>query len=307
MGHEKKSSPLELVHSDVFGPTEVTSIGGANYFVTFFDDFTRKVWIYMLHKKSEVFSKLKFFKDMVENQIGKKIKCLLTDNGGEFCSLKFDNFCADNGIRRIKTVPFTPQKNGGAERLNQTILERARCMLSNAGLGKEFWAEACNTTVYLINRAPSSRLDFDIPEERWTSKRISFNHLRVFGCDAYVHIPEEQRTKLDFKSKRCVFLGYGEHQFDFRLWDPVTQKVICSKDVIFNEKSFSGLHNQNSTSADFIKFDLFDNGNHVQRVPWVTFHPSTAMQLPFTTVQTQSLDTTQPQIQISTPTSQSNS
>ena len=154
-GHAKKSSPLELVHSDVFGPTEVTSLGGANYFVTFLDDCTRKVWVYMLNKKYEVFSKFKIFKAMVENQIGKRIKCLLTDNGGEFFSLEFDNFCADHGIRRIKTVPYTPQENGAAERLYRTILERAPCMLSNAGLGKEFWAEACNTTVYLINRAPS--------------------------------------------------------------------------------------------------------------------------------------------------------
>ena len=175
----------------------------------------------MLNKKSEVFSKFKIFKAMVENQIGKRIKCLLTDNGGEFFSLEFDNFCADHGIRRIKIVPYTPQENGAAERLNRTILERARCMLSNAGLGKEFWAEACNTMVYLINRAPSSCLDFDIPEERWIGKRISFSHLRVFGCDAYVHVPKEQRMKLDFKSKRCIFLGYGEDQYGFRLWDPV--------------------------------------------------------------------------------------
>lgn len=186
---------------------------------------------------------------MVENQIGKKIKCLLTDNGGEFFSSKFDNFCADHGIWRIKTVPCRSQENGAAERLNQTILERARCMLSNAGLGKEFWAEACNTTVYLINRAPLSRLDSDILEERWTGKSISFSHLRDFLCDVYVYVPKEQWTKLNFKSNRCVFLGYGEEQYAFRLWDPVTHKVVWSRDVIFNEKSFSYLQN---TPTDFI-------------------------------------------------------
>ena len=94
---------------------------------------------------AEAFSKFKVFKAMVENQIGRKIKCLLTDNGGEFCSTEFDIFCADNGIRRIKIVPYTPQKNGVAERLNWTIL------LSNACFGKEFWVEACYTAIYLIN------------------------------------------------------------------------------------------------------------------------------------------------------------
>lgn len=201
IGHEKKSVPLELIHSDVFGPTEVTSIGGANYFVTFLDDCTRKVWIYMLSRKSEVFSKFKLFKAFTENQSGRKIKCLQIDNGGEFCSSEFDSFCADNGIHRIKVVPFTPQDNGAAERLNRTILERARCMLSNAGLGKEFWAEACNTAVYLINRAPSSRLNFDIPEETWLGKKISYHYLRIFGCEAFALIPKEKCSKLDSKSR----------------------------------------------------------------------------------------------------------
>ena len=118
-----------------------------------------------------------------------------------------------------------------------------------------------------------SRLDFDIPEERWTGKRISYSHLRVFGCDTYVHIPKEQRTKLDFKSKHCIFLGYGEDQFGYRLWDSITQKVIQSRDVVFNEKVFLGLNNQRSNSDDFINFDLSDNGNAVPCSPHVTFHP----------------------------------
>lgn len=112
-----KTTPLELVHSDVFGPTKVTSIGGASYFVTFLDDCTRKVWIYMPNKKFEVFCKFKVCKDLVKNQFGHSIKCLQTNNSGEFCSLKFDN------IRRIKIVPFTPQENNATERLNKTILE----------------------------------------------------------------------------------------------------------------------------------------------------------------------------------------
>jgi uncharacterized protein YigE (DUF2233 family) len=68
-GHDKKTTPLALVHYDVFGPNKVTSFGGANYFVTFLDDCTRKVWIYMLNKKSKVFSKFKIFKAAIENQI----------------------------------------------------------------------------------------------------------------------------------------------------------------------------------------------------------------------------------------------
>ena len=75
---------------------------------------------------------------MVENQVGKKIKVLRTDNGLEFCSKEFDNFCKKEGILRHHTVPYTPQQNGVAERLNRTLLEKARCMLINANLPKSF-------------------------------------------------------------------------------------------------------------------------------------------------------------------------
>ena len=97
-GHDKKTTPLELVPSNVFSLTEVTSHGGENLFVSFLDDCTRKVWVYMMSRKSEVFSKFKIFKALVENQSRHKIKCLKLDNGGEFCSLEFDKFCVDQGI-----------------------------------------------------------------------------------------------------------------------------------------------------------------------------------------------------------------
>ena len=64
--------------------------------------------------------------------------------------------------------------------------------------------------MYLINRGPSSRLDFEVPEEKWLGKNISYDHLRVFGCEAFVHVPKEKRTKLDMKSKKCIFIEYGD-------------------------------------------------------------------------------------------------
>lgn len=227
----------------MFRPTEESSIGGENFFITFLDDCTRRVWIYILHKKSDVFSKFKIFKALVENQSGHKIKCLQTDNGREFFSLEFDSFCVDNGICS-KIVPFTPQENGAAKRMNRTILEKSHCMLSNVGLGKEFLAEACNTAIYLINQSPSSRLDFGIPKEECLRNKISYSHIQVFGCEAYVHVPKEKRQKLDPKSQKGIFVGYGEDQFGFQIWDLVRKKIIKSRDVIFNEKVFPALHKE---------------------------------------------------------------
>ena len=106
------------------------------YYGSFIDDFSRKTWIYFLRKKSEVFDRFKEFKALVKNQTEKIIKVLRIDNGGEFCENEFEEFYKKCGIERQKTTPYTPQHNGVAERMNRTSMEKTRCMLSGAGLGK---------------------------------------------------------------------------------------------------------------------------------------------------------------------------
>ena len=93
------------------------------------------------------------------------MKCLKSDNGGEYSSDEFENYCAEHGIRMLKTEPETPQHNGVAERMNRTLNERAKSMRIQAGLPKKFWADAVSTAAYLINRGPSTLLGFKIPEE----------------------------------------------------------------------------------------------------------------------------------------------
>ena len=160
---------LKLLHSDVFRPMSVSSLAKSMYYVSFIDDFSRNTWIYFLKKKSEVFDRFKEFKALVENQTEKKIKVLRTNNGGEFCRKEFEEFCKKCGIAWQKTTPYTPQQNGVAERMNKTLMERARSMLSGAGLGQEFWAEAVDTACYLINR-------------RKNITKINFWHLGITFC-----------------------------------------------------------------------------------------------------------------------------
>jgi len=119
--------------------------------------------------------------------------------------------------------------------MNKTLMERARSMLSGAELGQEFWAKAVDTACYLVNRSPSSALEDKTPQEVWTGKKPSLSHLRVFGCDAYVHVPKEKRTKLDSKYEKCIFIGYKDGLKGYKLWNPVTQKVVYSRDVVFRE------------------------------------------------------------------------
>jgi transposase InsO family protein len=114
--------------------------GGSSYFVTFIDDFSRKEWIYMLKRKDDVFTVFKQFRALGEKSIGRFIKCLRTDNGGEFTSMEFENYCKEFGIDRHKTTAYTPQQDRVVERMNMTLLERERGMLSNTNLQHELWA-----------------------------------------------------------------------------------------------------------------------------------------------------------------------
>ena len=109
---------------------------------------------------------------MAENEAGKNLKCLKSNNGGEYCSKEFNSYCSHNGIRREQTVPGTPQENGMSERMNRMIMECARCMRLHAWLPLQFWADVVNIVFYLIIRGPSSTLDGGIPEEAWTGKQV---------------------------------------------------------------------------------------------------------------------------------------
>ena len=90
-------------------------------------------------------------------------------------------------------------------------------MLSGVRLGQELWAEAVSTACYLVNRSPSSALDDTTPHEVWSGKKPSLQHLRVFGCDAYVHVPKENRSKLDKKAEKCIFIGYKDGVKGYKL------------------------------------------------------------------------------------------
>ncbi|CAH9139773.1 unnamed protein product [Cuscuta epithymum] len=228
---------LEYLHADVWGPSSVPTQGGNQYFLSIIDDYSRKVWVLLMKQKSEVFEKFKNWKIMIENQTGKKIKALRTDNGLEFCNKQMNDLCATWGIKRHKSVPYTPQQNGVAERMNRSLLERVRAMLATSGLSKKFWGETLNTAAYLINRSPSVPLGGKCPESVFTGKKLDLTNLRVFGCAGYVH---QKIDKLEPRSKKCVFLGYPEGVKGYRLWDRSEPgfKVVISRDVIFNENEF---------------------------------------------------------------------
>ena len=158
------------------------SLGGASYFVSFIDDSTRKVWAYPIRTKDRVFSIFSEWLAMVQNQTGRKLKCLQTDNGGEFKSDKFIKFCRERDIRREYTAPYSLEQNRIVECMNQTIQECIVSMLQHSKLSNGFWAEALLTVVHIINMSPSRPLGLKIPQETWTGSKPNYDKLRIFGC-----------------------------------------------------------------------------------------------------------------------------
>ena len=243
------SKPLEYAHADIWGPSPIQSMGGGRYFLSIIDDFSRKIWLYVMKEKSEAFTKFQEWCIEVETKKGNVLKCLRTDNGLEFLSAKFDAFCKSKGIKRHRTVPHNPQQNGVAERANRTILERLRCMLISSGMPKHFWAEAASTAVMLINKCPSTSIDNDTPDMKWYGSAGDYAKLRNFGCRVYAHA---KRTKLDPRALKCVMLGYQKGVKGYRLW--CTEKgmgqVVISRDVVFKEDEMPYLQ-QKSDSTEF--------------------------------------------------------
>lgn len=244
-----KTEPGEMFHTDVCGPMSVESPGGAKYFLTFKDDASGYRHVYFLRHKADVFEKFKRFDKLVANKFGRPMKILRSDNGLEFRNRSMDSYLAERGIKKQNTAPYTPQQNGKAERENRTIVESARTMLLAKGLPKSLWAEAVNCAVYVLNRTVWST-GGKTPYEQWIGKVPNIKHLRVFGSEAYAHVPKQFLKKFDARARKMIMVGYEEESGNYRLYDACTKKVSVSRDVTFNESVGAKSSNSRNASGD---------------------------------------------------------
>jgi hypothetical protein len=188
-----------------------------------------------LKSKDEVFSKFKEFKALIENLFERKIKILRSDNGGEYTSKEFVNFCKYVGIKRELNTPYNPQQNDVAERKNITIMEVVKTMIHDQDLSMCLWAEAAMTIVYAQNRLSHSALGFKTPKEMFTRKKPEVSHLKIFGCPVFLHIPKEKRNKLDPSGKEGIFVGYCEASKAFWIDILGHHHIEINRDVTFDE------------------------------------------------------------------------
>jgi hypothetical protein len=164
----------------------------------------------------------------------RKLRVLRTDNNSEFMAAEFASYCADEGVQRHYSAPYSPQQNGVVERRNQTVVGMARTLLKQRGMPTVFWGEAVVTVVYILNRSPTKALNGGMLYEAWHERKPAVSHIRVFGCLAFGkelgHI-----GKLDDRSTPVVFIGYTEGSKAYRILDPGTQRVRTMRDVVFDE------------------------------------------------------------------------
>ena len=261
----RPSKPFSVIHSDVWGPTNIPNRNNVKWFVTFIDDHTRLCWTYLIRDKTEVRTTFINFHSMIQTQFHTKIQILRTDNSTEYFNQTLGSYLRDQGIVHQSSCVESPQQNGIAERKNRHILEVSRALLFTTNVPKMFWGDAVLTATYLINRMPTKVLDFSTPiaklHECYPSSRLNTSlPLKLFGCTSFVHVYPHNRTKLDPRSIKCIFLGYASNQKGYKCFDPVARKLYVTLDVTFCEAipfyQNSSLQGERLHEAQVLNFDF---------------------------------------------------
>ena len=175
----------------------------------------------------------------MEKQLNKPIKSVQTDNAKEF--LAFTKNFQDHGIFHRLSYPHSHEQNGSIERKHRHITTTGLTLLSHASLPTSFWEEAFHTAVYLINLLPTTVLHHSSPFQQLYAKPPDYTFLRPFGCVCFPLLRPYLRHKLDFRSEKCVFIGYSDQHRGYKCLAK-SSKVYLSRHVVFDEFFFPYLH-----------------------------------------------------------------
>jgi hypothetical protein len=235
------NSPLDLIYTDVWGPSPICSQHGFKYYVSFLDASSHYTWLYPMTKKSDAFNIFLQFQKYVERFFNTQIKSVQSDRGGEYRTIS--TFFKNCGIVHRVSCPHTHQQQGSIERKHRHIVETGLSLLSHAHMPLRFWDEAFQTACYLINRLPTHVLQNKSPFEKLFHSVLDYLFLKTFGCACWPNLRPYNSHKLQPHSLQCVFLGYSFlHHSDKFLLIP-TGRLYISRDVIFLENLFPFFQN----------------------------------------------------------------
>lgn len=245
----KAKEILDCLHMDLIGPVSVMngkgkdrlpSLGGNLYSLQMTDEFSRAVIVELLPFKSAATDRIITTIKQLQTTTGRTLKRIRCDGGGEFINSELRDFLASNGTELTYSTANTPQHNPIAERMNGKLQEMSRAMLSHAKAPMNLWGEAILYAAFVYNSTPQTVIQGKIPFEVLYGRAYNLNKLRVFGCDAYIHLDESKRGKFEERFKSCVFVGTDKARNAFRVLDVETKRILVSQDVKFNEGSFTG-------------------------------------------------------------------
>ena len=270
----RSKKPLQLLHMDVCGKLPCASLGGSKYFLSIIDDFSRKVTVYPLKSKSEVFSYFKKYQARAERFLGSKIMSIRSDNGKVFDNEDFVKYLNSQGINVERTSTYTPQQNGVAERYNYTAVDGIKSMLNSSGLSDKFWAEALLCFTYKWNRICHQNKS-KTPFELYSGRKPSVKHLQIFGCKVYIGIPKNLRSKFDMRAKIGTFVGYALRTKGYRVWMPESKKVIETIHVTFPKNENPAVKTPNVVNYSLQKDQSDDSSDEetpktsLNKLPWI--------------------------------------
>lgn len=228
----KATEPLQLVHTDLAGPMRTPSLEGHKYAQSFTDDYSGAITVYFLKSKSDAIHATERF--LADSAPYGKVKCLRSDNGGEFTNREFKSLLTKNRIRHETSAPYSPHQNGTAERGWRTLYEMGRCMLLDSKLPDTLWNYAVQTAAYVRNRCYSNRTK-KTPYEMLTGKKPDMSKLQKFGsvCFAYT----QEKGKLDSRCEQGIFIGYDKNSPAYLVYCPDTDKVQKHRLLKFTNKT----------------------------------------------------------------------
>jgi len=239
-GLDRGRQPGECLHMDTY---QVKVERGANmaleYGLVVKCMHSGYVWHGQLSSKDQVAAAIIDLVRLVETQFGRVVKRLYADGGTEFVNRTVKEFCIKHGKELHWTPARTQQLNGAAERAVRSFKDYERMMVLHAGAPKRFWGRAGAHAAYVWNRSYVSADTGMTPYEAMRGKKPSIKHLGVWGCDAFCHVPREQRDALAPKAEPCIYVGHNEAQNAANVLLLSSQKVICSRDVTFRGDSFA--------------------------------------------------------------------
>lgn len=276
--HTETMENLDKVVSDLSGkmPTEALHTH-KRYFGLIVDVHSRYTWVVTLRNKSDFMQEFQDWVAYVHNQTGKYPKVFHTDGGGEFVNGELETYCKQLGIEFTTTTPHNPNQNAYAERKIGVIKNSAKAMMAQAGMTPGYWEYAIKYAVHIANRTPHKHLKYKTPHELWTGKKADprlVQHLRAFGCEAWTHVPEANRKSMGDKGRKGVFVGMGDKEQGYLVYDFHTRRVITSRDVEFNETCFPLA--EAAKAAELRKAEKSNSTNSTKTTSTTSASPSSA-------------------------------